>query len=95
MNEEKEQLHILTSKSDLPDEVKEDLHVFFSGLDDDAVSGIFALCKEDIHNLMVVAQLLEGRKEALIQNDPETWERVFSFEQRLVERERARDTDDL
>jgi hypothetical protein len=94
MSEELEQLHILTSNTDFPDEVKEDLHVFFAGLSQEDVVGILDLCREDIENLVVVAQLLEKRKEALIQNNPETWEEVLSFEQELVEQESKRKVQD-
>ena len=94
MSEELEQLHILTSNSDFSDEVKEDLHVFFAGLEQEEVTGILELCREDVGNLVIVAQLLEKRKEALIQNDPDTWEEVLSFEKELVERESKRDVQD-
>ncbi len=87
MSEELEQLHILTTKTSFPEEVKEDLHVFFSGLEDEEASGILHLCQEDSNNLLLVAQLLESRKEALIQNDPMLWEKVISFEEDLVKRE--------
>jgi ectoine hydroxylase-related dioxygenase (phytanoyl-CoA dioxygenase family) len=90
MSEELEQLHILTTKSDFPEEVKEDLHVFFSGLSNEEVVGILDLCREDTDNLVVVAQLLERRKEALIQNDPNMWQEVLSFEQDLVAQETHR-----
>lgn len=90
MSEELEQLHILTTNSGFPEEVKEDLHVFFSGLSNDEVVGILDLCREDTENLVVVAQLLERRKEALIQNDPNMWQEVLSFEQDLVEQESHR-----
>jgi hypothetical protein len=90
MSEELEQLHILTTKAAFPDDVKEDLHVFFSGLSDDEVTGILNLCKEDTNNLSIVAQLIERRKEALIQNDPATWQEVLSFEEQLVEEESQR-----
>ena len=90
MSEELEQLHILTSQADFSDEVKEDLHVFFAGLGDEEVADILTLCRQDPGNLTVVAQLLEQRKEALIQDDPETWQRVLSFEQELVDQESQR-----
>lgn len=90
MSQEIEQLHILTTNSDFPEEVKEDLHVFFSGLGDDEAAGILNLCKEDHSNLALVAQLLERRKEALIQNDPDTWQEVLSFEESLMKEESHR-----
>lgn len=90
MSEELEQLHILTSNMNFTDDVKEDLHVFFSGLGQEDVAGILDLCKEDAGNLVIVAQLLEKRKEALIQNDSAAWEEVLSFEQELVEQESRR-----
>jgi hypothetical protein len=87
MNGELEQLQALTLGSSLPDEVKEDLLVFFSGLEVQELSGILELCQEDIVNLAFVAELLERRKAALIKGDPETWEEVLSFEEALIERE--------
>ncbi len=90
MSEELEQLHILTTNANLPEEVKEDLHIFFSGLSDEEVSEILNLCKEDESNLVLVARLLEQRKEALIQNNSDTWQKVLSFEQGLVEQETQR-----
>ena len=97
MSEELEQLHILTTKADFSEDVKEDLHVFFSGLGDEEIVGILNLCKEDHNNLTLIARLLEQRKEALIQNDPDTWEKVLSFEKNLVaeELQRVEKTKDL
>lgn len=91
MSEDLEQLHILTTKAPFPEEVKEDLHVFFTGLEDEDVSSILHLCQENNDNLLLVAQLLEGRKEALIQNDPMLWEKVISFEENLVKQEAERE----
>ncbi|MCK5026986.1 MAG: hypothetical protein KAS07_01060 [Candidatus Pacebacteria bacterium] len=91
MSEDLEQLYILTTKTSFPEEVKGDLHVFFSGLEEEEVSGILHLCQEDDDNLLLVAQLLERRKEALIQNDPMLWEQVISFEEDLVKQEAERE----
>ena len=90
ISEELEQLHILTTNADLPEDVKEDLHVFFSGLSEEETSVMLNLCKEDHGNMALVAHLLEQRKEALIQDDSETWEKVLSFEKDLVEQEMQR-----
>lgn len=90
MNEELAQLYILTANTNFSEEVKEDLRVFFLGLDKREVSDVLRLCKEDSENMTLVAQLLEKRKEALIQNDPDIWKEVLTFEKNLVEQESYR-----
>ena len=90
MSEELEQLHILTTKADILETVKEDLHTFFSSLDHKDVSSVLNLCKEHDENLVLIARLLVYRKEAFIQNDADIWEKVFSYENELVQQESCR-----
>ena len=87
MNQELEELQIIAAKSDLPDEVKDDLKSFFSGLENSDISDLLHLCREDEDNLSLISHLVQMRKEALIQNNSIAWEKVLSFEQELLEKE--------
>ena len=87
MNQELEELQIIAVKSDLPDETKDDLKAFFSGLESSEISDLLHLCREDEENLNMISHLIQMRKEALIQNDSATWEDVLAFEQKLLEKE--------
>lgn len=87
MNQELEELQIIAVKSGLPDETKDDLKTFFSGLESSEISDLLLLCREDEENLNLISHLIQMRKEALIQNDSATWEDVLAFEQGLLEKE--------
>ena len=87
MNEELEELQIIAVRSDLPNETKDDLKTFFSGLESSEISDLLHLCRKDEKNLDLISRLIQMRKEALIQNDSAGWEDVLAFEQGLLEKE--------